>query len=1614
MGPGSDTLKARPYQTQILEVALRQNAIIYLPTGSGKTYIAILAMKKMSQALEKPLSQGGKRSVFLTNTVALARQQYECIKNLVNLKVTHYTGDMNVDNWKREKWRAEFDEYQVVVATTQIILDVVRHGFLSITDFNLMIFDECHHANNDHPMSQLMGHFKNQPAHLLPRIIGLTGLLLKSTSPVNIEDDLNKMEATFRATIVTVSDSAEYANVLVYSTKPSEKILRYHESPSRESICGKITSLVDECTKRIGRWDLDNMQLQPTKNLESYRAANPIKKHKNFYNDFLHKMEDMGIYGASIAILSILVEFELKKRAAETVAIRQMSRLCISSAERIRHELVAYMKANSDYTEDDENELHEMIYDNSSQKIQSFLGFLEMTFKGKNPKEISCLVFVERRQTAKCLFYLVKHFVESKKTIPIIPEFMVGGSRAMPESIESWLESKRHKNVLRKFKKGECNMMIASSVLEEGIDVQSCNYVIMYDTIKHFSAYVQTKGRARMQSSSYTIMIEEKEISKLLGKLEKWKKIEDQLQKYLIGKTVERHLPLEDEINERFPVTIKPFYTKIGAVLEASSVVQLLNRYCMALPQDLYTASTVCWFKETTDSKIVVRLVMPPQSTIKEDIISDKVGTVKDAKRSAAMKACIRLYENKELNEHLLPISKTNCFELVDNIYFEHWKEFSTDDPRLAGTKYRRTHVNQYPDQLSGATPKVGKVSYLYSIELTPCFPRDDSNQYVLDLLGMSSSFAFFTSKELPPLAKMPLFMSQGQITAAVNSNPTQTTICSDEEISALRGFHVMLFRDLLETWHGFFASNFENKENSFLIVPTKNGNTIDWELVKRCQSLQKPRELTELQRKKLDLDPREYENSVVCPWYSSSQRDRYVVTKVLMDMNPWSPFPNGEYQDFASYFKDKYNQNVVKGNQFMLLVKPMTRERNLTRPGMGVAGGRNKSKRLQEMLLVPELCHNFCFPGDLWFKALFLPSVLHRVHYLLLAENLRTQINGFLGIESKNDPLDTLKVENLKQAELAEDESMDVEDGESDGCLKKGPQHVGKVDIMDPQCHWEEYKEPVDIERKMDELYEIELDYYVQFLNTAMEALSNEKHNDKVSGNNSVKMPKLSAICDRPSNNSYTIEFLQNVSALSQSDLLMAITRKSAGDAFDMERLELLGDSFLKFSVSFYLLDQHMAWNEGCLTALKGRLVSNRNLCYHAIQLGLPGMLVTTPFNGNDLQPPLVSVPVKIQEAMNVTGVSPFMLCQLALDNDEVNSGIVKEKTLSDFIRSFQQEPFQESTFITMLGKRFVSDKACADSLEAILGVCVKNLGVERSFAMLNFFGICPKDPSKNITELMRRISYTPRLKPDIKDAAIDSYLVNYKELEEHLGYKFKDRAYLLQALTHPSCISNRLTGCYQVLEFLGDAVLDFLVSSYIFERCSHMGPGELTDLRSALVNNSFLACLTVRYKFHAFLLSESASLMKAIEQFVRFQSSEHNKITDQVRILIQEEECSMADYVDVPKALGDIFESLVGAVFLDSGNSLERTWSVIYNLMSEEIGEYVQKVPKQLVRQLYEYPGANPKFQEPLVEDGIVMVKCQFTHRGVLCEVNGFGSNKEGAKISAAKLALQTLANK
>lgn len=79
--------------------------------------------------------------------------------------------------------------------------------------------------------------------------------------------------------------------------------------------------------------------------------------------------------------------------------------------------------------------------------------------------------------------------------------------------------------------------------------------------------------------------------------------------------------------------------------------------------------------------------------------------------------------------------------------------------------------------------------------------------------------------------------------------------------------------------------------------------------------------------------------------------------------------------------------------------------------------------------------------------------------------------------------------------------------------------------------------------------------------------------------------------------------------------------------------------------------------------------------------------------------------------------------------------------------------------------------------------------------------------------------------------------------------------------------------TECYQRLEFLGDAVLDYVITRFLYEDSQSHTPGVLTDLRSALVNNNIFSALAVRIGLHRYLRFSSPYLFREIDAFVRFQ---------------------------------------------------------------------------------------------------------------------------------------------
>lgn len=165
----------------------------------------------------------------------------------------------------------------MITATVQIVLDVVRHGYMKITDFNLMIFDEAHNAQKDHPMSLLMAKFNDYPEHLHPRVIGLTGMLTApSIKPGNVLNDLNQLEARFRATIKTAQGDS-FKDVLMHSTCPTETVIEYERNLSSD-FHDLLDRRISKMIKAINEWPLD----ETTESLADRRNDKQPKIQKKF------------------------------------------------------------------------------------------------------------------------------------------------------------------------------------------------------------------------------------------------------------------------------------------------------------------------------------------------------------------------------------------------------------------------------------------------------------------------------------------------------------------------------------------------------------------------------------------------------------------------------------------------------------------------------------------------------------------------------------------------------------------------------------------------------------------------------------------------------------------------------------------------------------------------------------------------------------------------------------------------------------------------------------------------------------------------------------------------------------------------------------------------------------------------------------------------------------------------------------------------------------------------------------------------------------------------------------------------------------------------------------
>lgn len=162
--------------------AKEQNAIIFLGTGSGKTFVATMMIKDYMPGI----LGDDKKTVFLVNSVPLVTQQAKFIERNTTLRVRSFCGADNVDFWTRSNWQDAIDCVDVMVMVHQVFLDLLTKAYFPLHRVNLLIVDECHHTIKNSAYSQIFKQFYHPLKEARPSVSSSSYITLDRSGKINV------------------------------------------------------------------------------------------------------------------------------------------------------------------------------------------------------------------------------------------------------------------------------------------------------------------------------------------------------------------------------------------------------------------------------------------------------------------------------------------------------------------------------------------------------------------------------------------------------------------------------------------------------------------------------------------------------------------------------------------------------------------------------------------------------------------------------------------------------------------------------------------------------------------------------------------------------------------------------------------------------------------------------------------------------------------------------------------------------------------------------------------------------------------------------------------------------------------------------------------------------------------------------------------------------------------------------------------------------------------------------------------------------------------------------------------------------------------------------------
>jgi superfamily II DNA or RNA helicase len=648
--------------------------------------------------------------------VALCGQQFDVIQlQAASVPMKLLAGNDQVDTWSADIWNTMLDGIRIVVSTYQILLDALCHAFVSIDQLALIVFDEgwaensnltvngrlltsriAHNCVGKHPGSKIMTDFYHRSksnSRSTPSILGIT-------ATPNITEDIASMEF-----LEAVLDAK-----CISPTKHREELLKCVKRPEIYSItyeaapCLQYTKSMKRLQSEFLNLDIEKdpyvLKLQENPTDRNRRAlVRAVEKYDTFVQNQIK-----GLWGRSVEILQQLgpwaADTYIWKSTSAFLARMNTDDVFNDWQDAEKRYLAEFLRRISPSRPPTMPQNASEVSDKANALLKELVMLEDLTV---------CLIFVKERATASVLCELLtscpriveKHRIGS----------MVGTSNYQSRKntlYELIGQTSDQMAALQGFRSGKLDILVATAVLEEGIDVPACNMVICFDYPQTPKSFIQRRGRARMKESKLILLSEYSSSA-----LDRWEALEESMK--TVYQDTQREIRILQSLEDsEEPSSVFMEIESTGARLDFDNAKSHLEHFCRVLSLGEFVDSRPDYIihgrddgESDSDSFLSATVLLPSfvPTELRQFESQRRWLAEQNATKDAAFQAYKALYEAGLVNEHLLPFKyedipgiDTRASEVEVDSLFNPWFGVTTawkEGHQLwlySATSYDETH----------------------------------------------------------------------------------------------------------------------------------------------------------------------------------------------------------------------------------------------------------------------------------------------------------------------------------------------------------------------------------------------------------------------------------------------------------------------------------------------------------------------------------------------------------------------------------------------------------------------------------------------------------------------------------------------------------------------------------------------------------------------------------------------------------------------------------------------------------------------------------------------------------------------------------------------------------